>query len=103
MRSSTKIRAAFTLVELVVVIMILGILAAIALPRVLGASQSATDNGVKQSLSVVRTAIDRYTAEQSGALPGADGLETTFLSDMADYLRGTEFPVCPVGAATNSA
>ena len=95
-------RAGFSLIELVVVVMILGILAAIAAPRLLEASHQATDNGVRQSLSVVRNAIDQYSTEHAGVLPGADGQEATFKSDIANYLRGHDFPTCPV-AAKNTA
>lgn len=91
----------FTLIELVVVVMILGILAAVAAPRMFGASQKAVDSGVRQSLSVVRTAIDQYTAEHPGTLPGADGDEATFKSDLTKYLRGVDFPTCPVAAKNN--
>ena len=57
----------FTLIELVVVVMILGILAAVAAPKLLGTSSSATDNGLKETLGVVRDAIERY---DSAALTG---------------------------------
>jgi hypothetical protein len=36
-------------------------------------------------------------------LPGLQmSVESTFLNEMAVYLRGKEFPVCPVGAAQNN-
>ena len=65
----------FTLIELVVVVMILGILAAVAAPKLLGTSSTASDNGIKETLGVVRDAIERYTAEHGGALPGQLGTE----------------------------
>jgi prepilin-type N-terminal cleavage/methylation domain-containing protein len=102
MRSSAKTRLAFSLVELVVVTLILGILASIAAPRFLGASRTATDNGVRHTLDVIRSAIETYAAEHGGALPGADGDAETFKSDLARYLRGRDFPTCPVGAAKNN-
>jgi len=92
---------AFTLIELVVVVMILGILAAIAAPKLLRTSDAATDNGLRQTLGVVRTAIDTYSAQHQGGLPGADGNEATFQSDIQPYLRGAQFPTCPVGQAKN--
>jgi general secretion pathway protein G len=85
----------FTLVELVVVVMILGILAAVAAPKLLGTSSTATDNGIKQTLAVVRDAIERFTAEHGGTFPRSD-TDANFKLDLKPYLRGT-FPTCPVG------
>jgi general secretion pathway protein G len=92
----------FSLLEIVIVVMIIGIIATIAAPKLLGTSQQAVDNGLRQSLSVIRTAIDSYSAEKAGDLPGADGQEQTFKNDLVNYLRGNEFPTCPVGAARNN-
>jgi general secretion pathway protein G len=86
----------FTLVELVVVVMILGILAAVAAPKLLGTSKSATEQSLKQTLAVVRDAIERYAADNGGNLPGEANTELDFKTDLKDYLRG-EFPKCPVG------
>jgi prepilin-type N-terminal cleavage/methylation domain-containing protein len=102
MRSFSKSRSAFTLVELVVVMLILGILASIAAPRAFETSRAATENGVRHSLGIIRSAIEKYAAEHNGALPGADGQAETVKSDLAKYLRGNEFPTCPVGAAKNN-
>jgi general secretion pathway protein G len=82
----------FTLIELVVVVMILGILAAVAAPKLLGTSSTASDNGIKETLGVVRDAIERYAAEHAGGLPGTD--EPTFKAALAPYLR--VFPKSPL-------
>ncbi len=87
-------RQGFTLVELVVVVMILGILAAVAAPKLLGTSGTATDNGLRQTVSVMRDAIERYAAENGGDFPGTD--EASFKTAIKPYLRGA-FPTCPVG------
>ena len=86
----------FTLIELVVVVMILGILAAVAAPKLLTTSGVAADNGLKETLGVIRDAIERYAADHAGQLPGADGVELTLQNDLAPkYIR--VFPKCPVG------
>ena len=90
-------RSGFTLVELVVVIMILGILAAVAAPKLLSTSGEATDNGLKQSLSIIRDAIELYAADNGGALPPCTGTGADFRTAMEPYIRG-QFPVSPVGA-----
>jgi prepilin-type N-terminal cleavage/methylation domain-containing protein len=91
----------FTLVELVVVVMILGILAAVAAPKLLGTSSAAADNGLKQTLAVVRDAIERYAAENAGTLPGELETQADLTGDLKDFLRGS-FPVCPVGNKNNT-
>jgi general secretion pathway protein G len=91
----------FTLVELVVVIMILGILAAVAAPKLLNTSTAATNNGLRQTLATVRDAIERYAAQNGGVIP-AKGTEdeNQFTQDLKPYLRGS-FPTSPVGSKDN--
>jgi type II secretory pathway pseudopilin PulG len=89
--------------ELMIVVMIIGIIATIAMPKLLGTTQEATDNGLRQTLSVIRDAIDTYSADNEGALPGADGDELTLKNQLKPFLRGKEFPVGSVGPAKNNA
>lgn len=88
-------RRGFTLIELVVVILILGILAGIAAPKFFDMTTEAKDNTIRQSLAVVRDAIDAYQAKNNGALPGADGNQATFKSNLKPHLRN--FPVLAAG------
>lgn len=90
-------RQGFTLVELVVVVLILGILAAIAAPKMLSTSTSATDNSLRQTLSIVRDAIELYRAQNNGTMPPGNDLA----AELREYLRGPVFPKSPVGTKTN--
>lgn len=62
---------AFTLVELVIVVTIIGIVAAIAVPRMSSTATHATANAVQATLMSVRTAIDCFYAEHN-KYPGYD-------------------------------
>ncbi len=93
-------RAAFTLIELVVIIMILGILAGVAAPKLLKTSGSAVDNGLKQSLQIVRDAIDMYMTENNGAYPPCSGDGADFRAALEKFVRG-DFPISPVGVKNN--
>lgn len=88
----------FTLVELVIVILILGILAAVAVPKFFSTSDIAVDNGLRTTLGTIRDAIQLYQAEK-GALPGQS---SDLAGDLEQYIRGP-FPSCNVGSPTNPA
>lgn len=85
------VRKGFTLAELVIVVLILGILATVAVPKVISNADNATEAGLFRSLAVVRDAIEMYSTVNDGTLPGADGSEATFKSDLAPHIRG-RFP-----------
>ncbi len=92
-----KRRAGFTLIELVVIIMILGILAGVAAPKLLKTSGNATDNGLKQTLAIVRDAIELYAADNGGQLPPCNATGSDFKGLLSpQYVRGV-FPTSPVG------
>ena len=67
---------AFSLVELVIVIVILGVIAAIAIPRISSGSKNAGDAALRANLATLRNAIDWYYGEHNMVFPGAkaDGL-----------------------------
>lgn len=56
-------RKGFTLIELIVVIAVLGILAAVALPRISGVTSTARDNADAEQVRILNEAVERYVAE----------------------------------------
>ena len=63
-------RNAFSLVELILVVVIIGVIAAIAIPRVADSAGRSREGALVSSLTAMRNAIDRYAAEHQGAFPG---------------------------------
>jgi general secretion pathway protein G len=64
----------FTLVELMVVMLIIGILAAVAIPSFLASIRSAKESALKEDLHVMRDAIDSYTMDKNKAPQSLDDL-----------------------------
>ncbi len=109
----TNGKKGFSLLELVVVVVIIGIIAAVAIPRMSRGSAGAADAALSGNLAVLRSAIDLYAAEHTGAFPTV-ALAPTALTQYTDsagavsatrtttciygpYLR--KVPPLPVGAA----
>lgn len=63
---------AFTLVEVLIVVVILGILAAIIIPQVAGASQEAIKSALRRQLQAIDDMIEVYRVNHAGFLPTDD-------------------------------
>ncbi len=70
-RAENRLRRAFSLIELVIVVVIIGIIAAIAIPRMSRGAAGASDSALTANLAVTRNAVDLFTTEHGGQLPGA--------------------------------
>ena len=61
-------RRAFSLIELVIVIVIIGIISAIAIPRMSSSAENAAKNAVIGDLSSLQRALDLYEVEHEGVM-----------------------------------
>jgi prepilin-type N-terminal cleavage/methylation domain-containing protein len=95
----------FTLIELMIVVAIIGILAAIAIPRFADLIRKSKEGATKGSIGSIRTAISVYYGENEGAFPkylrclvasGATSEDDTSATVDAKYLDA--IPVAKVGA-----
>lgn len=59
----------FTLVEILVVVVILGVLAAIVIPQFTNAAAESRSNSLKMDLFRMRTQIEVYKQQHNGTLP----------------------------------
>jgi len=78
-------QSGFTLIEMLVVVIILGILAMIIVPQITVSTEDARLNTLQSNLTAVRSAIEVYAAQHGNRYPGtyseADG--TTPVADNA--------------------
>ncbi|MCA9279314.1 MAG: prepilin-type N-terminal cleavage/methylation domain-containing protein [Phycisphaeraceae bacterium] len=105
---------AFSLIELVVVLVIIGVIAAIAIPRMSRGANNAGGVALRGDLQVLRSAIELYRAEHEGRLPTLASfvdqmtkytkIDGTDANDAFDAATGriygpylTEIPTLPVG------
>ncbi len=64
----------FTLVELMVVMLIIGVLAAVAVPQFIQSIRNAKEAALMEDLHVMRDAIDSYTMDKNKAPQSLDDL-----------------------------
>jgi prepilin-type N-terminal cleavage/methylation domain-containing protein len=91
-----KVKRAFTLIEILIVVVILGILAAIVIPQFTDASQDAAESAAKSTLQTARSQVELYkfkenaipadwaamvTAGYLQAVPDADGFQFVLNAD----------------------
>ncbi len=100
MRKRTKNRTAFTLVEIMAVIIIIGLLAAVAAKNFMGKVEKAKVQTTKANLKVLHEAVLMFKLD-TGYYPSEEaGLEDLVIEptdvegwDPAGYLESTEIPL----------
>lgn len=82
LRERSQSESGFTLVELLVVMLIIGLLAAIAIPAFFNQRDKAKDSDAKESVRTAQTAIETFATDNNGSYTGAttailQGIEPT--------------------------
>ena len=79
----------FATLEVILMVMVIGILASIAVPRFTNVTAAANTAKIQTDLSTIDTAIAIYTMEK--------GTPPDELDDLKDYFQGKTAPKPPVG------
>ena len=93
-RHKTGSQQGFTLLELMIVMIIIGVLAAIAVPAYLQSVRKAKEAVLKEDLHTMRSAIDSYTVDKEKAPQSLDDLVE------AGYLKA--IPKDPITSRTDT-
>lgn len=93
-----KNRKGFTLIELIVVLAVLAIIMAIAVPRFLGVQEDAEEKADENTLQMIAKAAELYYAQNP------DGTAITTADDLVDegYLDEIKFNTDTYGATSGS-
>ena len=73
-------RSAFTLVELLLVLVILGVLAAIVVPKFAGRTEQARQTAAQSQIATFSTALDAYEVDTGSYPKGKNGLNALIVA-----------------------
>lgn len=85
-------RGGFTLVEILIVVLIIGILAMVVIPRVVAASEQARESALETDLTAIRRAVELYRIEHNGKLPHLDEAGNVSLAGISWRMTRTTTP-----------
>lgn len=92
MKTKNRLEAGFTLVEIMIVVAIIGMLCAMAIPSFVKAREQSRLRSCVNSLRQINGAKDQWALE-AGKTTG----DVCDMSDIMPYLKRTE-PKCPIGS-----
>jgi general secretion pathway protein G len=90
-------RAGFTLIELMVVIVILGLLAAVVVPKFIGATDDAKVAAAKTQVHAFRMALDMYKLKFGNYPKTSEGLMALINNPKQNLLQEENIPNDPWG------
>jgi len=79
-------KTAFTIIEILIVVVILGIVAAVALPKFSNASSKARASMLADDLRILRTQIAVFKGQHYGVAPGYPGCDDTVAPTEAAFV-----------------
>ena len=74
-RPRNRRSSGFSLVELIIVVVIIGLLAAIAIPRFSRGAANTNETAFAGDMAVLRNALELYAVEHNGLYPAAESFE----------------------------
>jgi len=96
MSARNRKASGFTLVEILIVVVILGILAAIVIPQFTSASETARKSSLVSQLQTIRSQLELYQVQHNGDYPTAAQMWTNLTSPT--NVSGTVVAAGTVGA-----
>jgi general secretion pathway protein G len=87
MERRQTIRRAFTLVEILIVVVILGIMATIVIPQFSNAAHEARENTLRDDLRFLRMQVGVYAAQHRDITPGYPGGDSSVSPTQNDFLN----------------
>lgn len=91
-------KSGFTLVELLLVVVILGLLAAVAIPRLAHSGGDAKKNACKSNVSLINSQIELYAVNHDGSYPTDQAAFGTSILNNTDVFPDGA-PACPYSTA----
>src|ERR1700753_3114992 len=106
MKHKNNQKEGFTLVEIMIVVAIIGLLAAIAIPNFVRARSTSQQNACINNLRLIDAAKQQWALERGMASSAAPTLDANSTTGLQPYLgRGAsgEIPYCPLDSAKSGA
>lgn len=97
MRIKTNRKSGFTLVEIMIVVAIIGLLAAIAIPNFVKARGTAQKNACINNLRQIDGAKEQWALENRASAGGT--VTEAGATGVNSYIKGEARPICPAGGS----